>query len=484
MTTIDIHNSHECHVCGELTNPHFEYHNPTNGQYYCYDCANNLDNNIHYCAECGDLRNDTVIVDGVRVCEDCCTDSVHYCVVCGERHTDSNLRSVIFGINGETELRCTDCVRTTATECEDCGELYCNTLIERDEDENHHWCIHCAKDHRVTCAECGEEMWDFESFEVDGKTLCRDCVAGATGYSFGRKNKFVDEEDVPRDDYVKSYHWHHGDQTYFYHENSLVSTTPAFDTPYIGIELEMTCEGHYSADEIVEFMEEECGGRFYYEDDSSVASHGHGLEAILRPHTIGAFYEIDWHELLDGLKDRGCVMQDNGKCGLHVHISRTMFGDRGTNLRGFYQFMINNFDDIDRMSRRKCNASMGDSHHYAKRFNDMDGDASSVADAIYYSSHDRYYFINNTNDDTVEFRLWRGTGKATSFLAKIDFVWKAAEYCAEYGAVDHWDKEDPTREVLDTMETNTLEYIKEWGCEKFKHIAKELLERRNAVVAA
>jgi len=66
-------------------------------------------------------------------------------------------------------------------------------------------------------------------------------------------------------------------------------------------------------------------GHAVFEKDSSLACH-ESLEIITLPHTITEWRAIDWEGVGQLLKERGYCSEQGGHCGLHVHLSRTLFG--------------------------------------------------------------------------------------------------------------------------------------------------------------
>jgi len=166
--------------------------------------------------------------------------------------------------------------------------------------------------------------------------------------------------------------------------------------------------------------------RFAYD-----GSLNNGFECISQPHTVKLFWEkqAQWREMLRYLASKGYRSHDPGTCGLHVHVSRGMFGKtkeiQDTAIAKVYTFFDENWEDIVKVSRRR-------SFHYCQK-NYLDSELEEkVADkkttrfecwkkvSKWQGGHG--VALNNSNRATFEYRLGRGTLNAWSFFSWIDFV--------------------------------------------------------------
>ena len=98
----------------------------------------------------------------------------------------------------------------------------------------------------------------------------------------------------------------------------------------LGFELEVDCDSRTSCrnNEVAGGLCSACG---IEEDEVRFAYDGslnHGFECISQPHTIEDFWakQDNWRKMLQYLMDNGYKSHDPGTCGLHVHVSRLMFG--------------------------------------------------------------------------------------------------------------------------------------------------------------
>ena len=159
-------------------------------------------------------------------------------------------------------------------------------------------------------------------------------------------------------------------------------------------------------------------------------SLNYGFECISEPHTVKDFWEKapKWRAMLKYLADAGYASHDPGTCGLHVHVSREMFGKtketQNNAIAKVYTFFDNNWDDIVKISRRSsdgmgyCNKNTLQNECYSDPTKTLY--KKWQGDTRYQRGH--HLALNNANSHTFEYRLGRGTLNAWSFFAWIDFV--------------------------------------------------------------
>lgn len=195
----------------------------------------------------------------------------------------------------------------------------------------------------------------------------------------------------------------------------------------LGIELEVDCD--YSQrqynEEVAAGLCDHCGLRY---DEVRFAEDGsldNGFENIIEAHTVKDFWakQDKWKKMLKYLSDNNYRSHDTTTCGLHVHVSRTMFGktdaEQTTAIAKVYTFFDENWSDIVKISRRKrfdyCSKNniykdnSKSNYENWKREVKRKGGCHGVA-------------LNNRNTDTFEYRLGRGTLNSWSFFSWIDFV--------------------------------------------------------------
>ena len=201
----------------------------------------------------------------------------------------------------------------------------------------------------------------------------------------------------------------------------------------LGFELEVDCDSRTSRknESTAEGLCSACG---LEEDEMRYAHDGslnYGFECISQPHTIKDFWskQARWSKMLKYLSDAGYKSHDPGTCGLHVHVSRGMFGStkdmQDKAIAKVYTFFDDNWDDIVKVSRRR-------SFHYCCKNQLSDRDYNDVLEhkttkfecwkkkSKFEGGHG--VALNNSNRATFEYRLGRGTLNSWSFFSWIDFV--------------------------------------------------------------
>ncbi len=198
----------------------------------------------------------------------------------------------------------------------------------------------------------------------------------------------------------------------------------------LGFELEVDCDydNKENNEDTARGLCSHCG---LEEDEMRYAHDGslnYGFECISQPHTIKDFWSKaeKWQKMLKYLADNGYSSHDAGTCGLHVHVSRGMFGAtkdaQDTAIAKTYLFFDENWSEIVKVSRRR-------SFDYCEKnnlfFDDRDKDLKHKYLAWKKKSKtegNHGVALNNKNSATFEYRLGRGTLNAWSFFSWIDFV--------------------------------------------------------------
>ena len=173
-----------------------------------------------------------------------------------------------------------------------------------------------------------------------------------------------------------------------------------------------------------------------FETDGSLDN---GFEIISQPHTIDAFYEKTecWKKMLDILSDATFTSHNAGTCGLHIHVSKTWFGSterqQNFNIGKIYKFFDTYWTDLCKASRRDTSStyycdknSKNIKYREENRRHKAESHAwQAQAKYDHDTRHDRESHrraLNNSNYDTFEIRLGRGTLNKASFFAWIDLV--------------------------------------------------------------
>lgn len=164
---------------------------------------------------------------------------------------------------------------------------------------------------------------------------------------------------------------------------------------------------------------------FFCESDGSL--YNAGCEIITIPLIPNdAKNRNTWKPICDKLKELGATSWDNGRCGLHVHIGREILGNTPeereatlSRLLLFYNLYLNDDQTSTKVfGRARCYNEKR--HESTQEFAAVkclgtsvlkDKEiAKRVGDAVKASNNGmRYYTINTTNRNTIEFRKGRGS---------------------------------------------------------------------------
>lgn len=197
----------------------------------------------------------------------------------------------------------------------------------------------------------------------------------------------------------------------------------------LGFELEVDCDDE-DEDHNTETAENLCSHCGLEEDEMRYAHDGslnYGFEIISQPHTVKDFWDKadKWRKMLSYLSHRGYTSHNAGTCGLHVHVSRAMFGktfeEQNRAISKVYAFFDENWNDLVRVSRRAdlsyCDKNRLSEDEYMDNTKTL---YEKWRNKRKGGSH--YVALNNSNSQTFEYRLGRGTLNAWSFFSWVDLI--------------------------------------------------------------
>ncbi len=342
----------------------------------CPECREGL----KQCSYCGEyLLDDDYVTDcnGDIYCESCRDDQLSYCEKCDEYSDSDNF----VRIENLDEWWCEDCTSSYAYRCENCGDW----VSENYGDNNTIVCNPCYADHYCTCDDCNEVMHNDNAHFQDDGTYCESC------YNENHSSNVHEYSYEPYLNFLSS------DKD---NENRLA---------YLGFELEAggvtSSERNRIADSISDGEE-----TFYLKEDGSIPDYG--FELVSHPITLKRHKELDWENILRQMSNARMKSHDLGEesCGLHVHVSRNYLSPyKWLLIDWFISKYQSNFELI---ARRK-------ETHWA-RFKKSNG--QNIKEVYGKSSGTRYQAVNFENTNTVEFRLFRGTLKYSTFMATLEIV--------------------------------------------------------------
>lgn len=389
-----------------------------------------MSENVKICHECGRVIAEdecSVLFENDIYCEDCANEVLIWCERCEDYERADYAVEVMVSYSGRRQMWCAYCAENYACVCDDCDEYFSDDIgiVLRNGERI---CPHCEDDYNY-CDQCGNYV-HYSDFNTDAE-MCNMCVDNA-------------QHPLLRN----------------YHGNSKNKKIGGCSKRWrgiwrgVGVELEIDRENQDRASEraLIDRLVEIGGDALVYERDGSLRN---GFEIVTQPHTIDAFYKIDWRGILNACKEYDYSSHDIGTCGLHMHFSREIFGDtvekQRNSIAKLIYFYEHNFDDIIKISRRKASEVSRWANNYG---------ASTREECVAIANRDnyeRYHAINLTNCHTVEIRIMRGTLNLESFLACVDFM---ISICKKSRTIK-WKNIDDISEWLKHINENTKNYIRE-----------------------
>ena len=281
------------------------------------------------------------------------------------------------------------------------------------------YCEDCFNEVTVLCDNCGERIYR-DNCECDGHiTLCGQCYADdyvacdRCGRLVFRDNALYedDDEDIP---YCAAcyqslsciHHYNYKPEPVFYGAGDR----------YFGVELEVDEGGeiHENAKRVLELA----GNRVYCKHDGSL---NEGFELVTHPMTLEYhFTEMPWEKMLNKLKSMGYRSHQTSTCGLHIHVNRTSFGytyDEQDEAIARVLFIVEKFwHELVKFSRR----TVSQLDRWAARYGYQDCPKEILKTAK--GGYGRYACVNLTNENTIEFRIFRGSLKHNTLIAALQMV--------------------------------------------------------------
>jgi hypothetical protein len=301
-------------------------------------------------------------------------------------------------------------------ECEACEDNVHNT--------NTGWfagtryCDNCIENHVFSCDNCNEDRWEDDD---------HDCEESS--------------DDDNDSSLIHSYSYR--PSPFFFGEGKY----------HFGFELEVEARGNGRYDGAL-LVHNTLGGHAYLKEDASL---NEGFEIVTHPHTLEKYHtDFNW-EVLDKLKREGYRSWNTSTCGIHVHVSRTAFGNgdpwdfqvsnskrsqlllqRQSHELRFMKLVYDNQRQVERISGRS-------SDRYAS-FQDKGQLSRKVKYG--YQENGRFSAINTENDATIEVRVFKGSLRKERVLSAIEFVHASVEY---------------TRDMKVTSKNHALSWLKFTG---------------------
>lgn len=311
----------------------------------------------------------------------------------------------------EVSRQLTSYVNDSAISSGNFGDLYsifCGICPEQAENIPHKVCDYCGKKY-------------LKGKSISGINLCYDCynensaTCDICHTTFFKPNGEIDREgyylcsSCGKREFILGYH-HHYPKIKFYGKS-----TEANPQPYLGVELEVGTGGQY--DNEVKKILPIINKNFLFAYCSRDSSIDRGFEIITQPATLQYHNSIKhvYKQLFDTLIEDGYTSHDNMTCGLHVHFNRDFYSDDEKLYATNLIYLVDKWwDNILKISRRNktrldyCQKINSTPENYYRRANK-------------YGS-DHRIALNIGNENTIEFRMFRGTLNVDTFMATLQFV--------------------------------------------------------------
>lgn len=204
---------------------------------------------------------------------------------------------------------------------------------------------------------------------------------------------------------------------------------------YMGVEWEMDNGGEIHRKALA--INSALSGNQPYSWTMSDGSLQNGIEIATMPATLEAHTNVfNWSLACDTAVALGYRAHDTSTAGMHVHINRNFFSDdkKLQLYRGSLMALVmeRNWDDFVKFSRRRYNRldQWAKKKHLADNLH-PDITTDGMVDRVNkeYGNGDKYLAINLRNPNTFELRIFRGTLKADSIKATLQFVSNLANWC-------------------------------------------------------
>lgn len=357
------------------------------------------------------------------------------CDKCGQ-YEYADRASCVNTYGNRTEWWCEDCTDIYAFYCSGCNRYYDRNYEDHTIVGDEYYCEYCRDSDLYWCEECGEYYTENEGewCEEENEWLCYDCLARRTSQIRG----------------------YHSRPPMRYYNDVNIFEMDGTNFKGFGIELEIDRNGsdRELEKQAVEHLNEKLGDHVYFNRDGSL---NYGFEIISQPHTREALMNLPWEDTLKGLVRLGYRSHDVRTCGLHMHVSRELFGEneeeRTENIAKTIYFYETFWSDILKFSRRTAEQADIWASRYCGAKPTID-ETRKVAKGYY----GRYYAVNLTNSKTIEFRLMRGTLNYKTFMATLDFLMTIAENSKKVTEIDN------LSQWLDGIKPETKLYMASRNC--------------------
>jgi formylmethanofuran dehydrogenase subunit E len=350
-----------------------------------------------YCFECGEELKDHDVTyeigNGEFICESC-RDNYYYC--CDDCYDLIHVDDIVT-VDYNDRYVCESCADAYYV-CDHCNNLFSDRHIAINTIQIT-LCDYCYNEYYFTCAGCGEVYHQDNGEYINGHDYCSTCA----------------------DDH------RHCILSYSTKPNPIF-----FGGSKSGYGLEVEIDDGDDKQNAARDIQAAGDDHIYLKEDGSLSYKG--MEIVTHPATLD--YHVNhfpWADICRTALSYGYRSHDTDTCGLHIHASRSLFGDTEMErdltiakvillIDRWYDSYIVNFArrDLSKMQQwaDKPNADI----------KPEDSDRAAVHKSK-KTANSRYKAVNLCNYSTVEFRFFRGTLKRDTIIASIQWTDTLIKYC-------------------------------------------------------
>lgn len=385
---------------------------------------------IAYRSENGirDLKYNKILHNVASFDFDYTTMNTHYTsitstTICPSCNEEMFLISVT---HGRTGIVCDDCALKCRKTCINCGRLFYDI-----DQKGEHYCEEC-RIHVGKCHKCEKEVFMNPSNKIEQFYFCDECVetieftrCHSCGVRFFKHSidNYCDiclfqKRTRSFSGGILNYSDKPPINIYDHHTKK--------DTLLIGMELELTTPLIRHAqfdDSYARWIQHELNKErefIYCKWDRSIKNDGlGGFEIVTHPFSFSYIKSLEGKnkiEKLEYLNRCGCDAENNGTCGIHIHLSKNHF--TSLHLYKFLKFIYNNKNFVSNISPRTNKIYSEQYSSYVPQ--DKIINLSKIK--IHNSSNSlRHRAVNLSNPDTVEIRVFNSTLNPKKIYKIIEF---------------------------------------------------------------
>ena len=339
---------------------------------------------------------------------------------------------------------CQSCFDDWYVNCSDCEDINHRDDVIYTVDSRA-ICDNCRQDY-YTCTECDEIYYENDISYVAsvGMYYCDDCYSGRFSYCDDCDYEYSDDEYSSCPECSGSprlFSYDHKPTPIFYGDNA--------NKLFFGMELEVAIpSSNYSKGDLVEKAYELFGDMIYCKRDGSVSS---GFEIVTHPISYNQFNILFDANKLKELAKMGGRSWDSEteSCGIHIHFSKAAFSK--LHLYTFSKLILENPVFFSKFAGR--------SSHFAEFiYAESSSESLPVAYAKGKKNSRRYLALNNWNEHTIEFRIFKGSLNPQRVRRIIELCSALYDYTKLMTVKNIVDKKMDLQGFIDYVRKNDLMY--------------------------